>query len=160
MKLYKEKYFSDCPVNAILYLIEWVKDYILKFHRIERTKMIYRILADLTILLHLSFILFVLFGGILVLYRRWIFWLHIPSLIWGVAIEIFGWVCPLTPLENSFFHLSGESGYSGGFIEHYIVPLVYPSTLTREMQWGFALVAILLNLMVYAMVLYRRFKGH
>lgn len=117
--------------------------------------MIYRALADLILALHLVFVLFVVLGGLLVL--RWprIAWLHIPAAIWGVLIEYTGWICPLTPLENSFRARGGEAGYSGGFIEHYIQPLLYPAGLTRSTQVVLGSVVLLLNLAAYGIALLR-----
>ena len=115
--------------------------------------MIYKILADLTILLHLAFILFVLFGGLFCLRWKWFYGVHLPAFIWGILIELAGWLCPLTPLENYFYGLAGESGYSGGFIEHYIIPVIYPSGLTRTLQFIFAALVLLSNLLIYFYVI-------
>lgn len=117
--------------------------------------MIYRALADLILALHLVFVLFVVLGGLLVL--RWprTAWLHIPAAIWGVLIEYTGWICPLTPLENSFRARGGEAGYSGGFIAHYIQPLLYPAGLTRSTQLVLGSVVLLLNLAAYGIALSR-----
>jgi hypothetical protein len=114
--------------------------------------LIYRALADLVLVVHLAFVLFVVVGGLLVL--RWprVAWLHVPSAIWGVLIEYTGWICPLTPLENSFRARGGEAGYSGGFIEHYIQPLLYPAGLTRSTQVVLGSLALVLNLTAYAIV--------
>jgi Protein of Unknown function (DUF2784) len=121
--------------------------------------LIYRALADLILALHLAFVLFVVLGGLLVL--RWprTAWLHIPAAIWGVLIEYTGWICPLTPLENSFRARGGEAGYSGGFIEHYIQPLLYPAGLTRSTQVVLGSVVLLLNLAAYAIALSRVRRG-
>jgi len=117
--------------------------------------LIYRALADLVLVVHLLFVLFVVLGGLLVL--RWpvVAWLHIPAAVWGVLIEYTGWICPLTPLENSLRIRGGEVGYSGGFIQHYIQPLLYPAGLTRETQLVLGSVALLLNLSAYAILLTR-----
>jgi hypothetical protein len=117
--------------------------------------LIYRALADLVLVVHLAFVLFVVVGGLLVL--RWprVAWLHVPSAIWGVLIEYTGWICPLTPLENSFRARGGEAGYSGGFIEHYIQPLLYPAGLTRSTQVVLGSLALVLNLTAYAIVVSR-----
>ena len=121
--------------------------------------MIYRALADLILALHLVFVLFVVLGGLLVL--RWprAAWLHIPAAIWGVLIEYTGWICPLTPLENSFRARGGQAGYSGGFIEHYIQPLLYPAGLTRSTQVVLGSVVLLLNLAAYGIALSRMRRG-
>lgn len=91
--------------------------------------MLYRLLADAAVALHLAFILFVILGGFLVLRWRRLAWVHAPVAVWGVAIELIGWICPLTYLETHFRARAGEAGYGGGFIEHYLVPLIYPELL-------------------------------
>jgi hypothetical protein len=117
--------------------------------------LIYRAVADLVLVVHLAFVLFVVLGGLLVL--RWprLAWLHAPAAIWGVLIEYTGWICPLTPLENSFRVRGGEAGYSGGFVEHYIQPLLYPAGLTRSTQVVLGSLALFLNLSAYAIVVSR-----
>ncbi|HEY3133273.1 MAG TPA: DUF2784 domain-containing protein [Gemmatimonadaceae bacterium] len=114
--------------------------------------MIYRGLADLVLVIHLGFVLFVVLGGLLVV--RWprLAWLHIPAAVWGVLIEYMGWICPLTPLENSFRMKGGEAGYSGGFIEHYVQPTLYPTGLTRSTQVLLGSIVLLLNITAYAIV--------
>ncbi len=111
------------------------------------------VLADLVVLLHLAFILFVMLGGLLVLRRRRLMWLHLPVVAWGAAIEFVGWVCPLTPLENHLRAAAGEAGYSGGFVAHYLIPLIYPEGLTRELQWLLGALVLLVNALVYWRVL-------
>jgi len=122
--------------------------------------LIYRALADLVLVVHITFVLFVVLGGLLVL--RWprAAWLHIPAAIWGVLIEYTGWICPLTPLENSFRARGGEMGYSGGFIEHYIQPLLYPAGLTRGTQIALGSFVLLLNLGAYGILLTRGKTPH
>jgi hypothetical protein len=117
--------------------------------------LIYRALADLVLVVHIAFVLFVVLGGLLLL--RWprLAWLHVPAAIWGVLIEYTGWICPLTPLENSLRMRGGEAGYSGGFIEHYIQPLLYPAGLTRSTQVVLGSLALVLNLTAYAIVVSR-----
>lgn len=115
--------------------------------------MIYRALADLVLVLHLGFVLFVVLGGLLVLRWRWVAFLHLPAAVWGVLIEFSGWICPLTPLENSLRVRGGEAGYSGGFIQHYIQPLLYPNGLTRGTQFVLGSMALLVNVAAYAAVL-------
>ena len=117
--------------------------------------MIYRALADLIVALHLVFVLFVVLGGLLVIRRPLTAWLHIPAAIWGVLIEYTGWICPLTPLENSLRARGGQAGYSSGFIEHYIQPLVYPAGLTRSTQVVLGSVVLLLNLTAYGIAVSR-----
>jgi hypothetical protein len=118
--------------------------------------LIYRGFADLVLVVHLAFVLFVVLGGLLVLRRPWIAWLHIPAAIWGLLIEYTGWICPLTPLENSFRMQGGDAGYSGGFIEHYIQPLLYPAGLTRSSQVVLGSIALILNLAAYGILISRR----
>ena len=113
--------------------------------------MIYRFLADITLVLHLCFIVFVIFGGLLVLRRRFVLWLHLPALIWGLLIEFFGITCPLTTLENYLRGLGGEAGYEGGFIEHYVSTLVYWQ-MTAEIQILLGIMLIILNSLIYYIV--------
>ncbi|MBC7789697.1 MAG: DUF2784 domain-containing protein [Anaerolineae bacterium] len=117
--------------------------------------MIYRALADLVLVVHLAFVLFVVLGGLLVLRRPSLAFLHIPAAIWGILIEYRGWICPLTPLENSLRQSGGEAGYSGGFIQHYIQPVLYPAGLTRGTQIVLGSLALLVNLIAYGLVLAR-----
>jgi hypothetical protein len=118
--------------------------------------MFYSMLADLVVLVHALFVLFVVVGGIAVLRWRWLAWLHLPAAAWGVAIELGGWVCPLTYLENYFRRLGGEAGYSGTFIGQYLEPLLYPLGLTRQSQLVLGLGAFLVNLSVYVFIWRRR----
>ena len=113
------------------------------------------LLADLIVVIHFSFILFVIFGGFLVLKWRKLVWLHLPAATWGALIEFAGWICPLTTLENRLRSASG-GGYASGFIEHYIIPIIYPSALTREIQVALGLAVILLNLFVYRKLFLKR----
>jgi hypothetical protein len=112
--------------------------------------MIYRLLADAMLLLHLAFIVFVVAGGLFLL--RWprLPWLHVPAVAWGVSIELSGCICPLTPLENRLRQLGGEAGYAGGFVEHYLLPIIYPVGLTHELQIVLGLGVATLNLIAYA----------
>jgi hypothetical protein len=118
--------------------------------------LIYRALADAVLVLHLGFVLFVVLGGLPVLRWTRVAWLHIPAAIWGVLIEYTGWICPLTPLENSLRARGGETGYAGGFIEHYIQPVLYPAGLTRGTQMVLGSLALVVNLTAYTVVLARR----
>ena len=116
----------------------------------------YRLLADLLLILHLLFICFVLFGGFLCLIRiRWA-WFHLPAAAWGVWIEWSGRICPLTPLENRFRVLAFDEGYQGGFIEHYLLPVIYPEKLSFQIQLILGSIVILTNLGVYLLVFLRR----
>jgi hypothetical protein len=119
----------------------------------------YRALADLILGLHLAFVLFVVLGVLLVLKWPRAAWLHVPAAIWGVLIEYTGWICPLTPLENSLRARGGEAGYGGGFIEHYIQPLLYPAGLTRGTQLLLGSLALMLNLTAYAGLFVRKSRG-
>lgn len=114
--------------------------------------MLYRILADLVVILHLAFVVFVLFGGLLVLRWRRVTWLHLPAVVWAAAVEFGGWICPLTPLEIWLRMQGGESGYSSDFIEHYVLPLLYPADLTREVQVVLGAVVLAANLAIYGWV--------
>jgi Protein of Unknown function (DUF2784) len=114
-----------------------------------------RLLADLVVGLHFLFVLFVVLGGLLAL--RWprVMWLHLPAAVWGALIELGGWICPLTPLEKSLRERAGAAGYEGGFIEHYLIPVLYPGALTREIQLGLGAGVIAVNFLVYVYVLRR-----
>ncbi|MBF8291737.1 MAG: putative rane protein [Steroidobacteraceae bacterium] len=111
--------------------------------------MFYFALADAILILHLAFILFVVLGGFLVLWRRWLIRLHLPVVVWGVLIEFAGWICPLTPLENWLRMQGGDRGFSGGFINHYLVSLIYPEGLTRELQWLLGALVLAINAGIY-----------
>src|SRR5262249_33579149 len=106
--------------------------------------MIYRILAELVLVLHFCFVLFVVLGGLLVL--RWpsVLWLHLPAFIWGILVQCFFWACPLTPLENCFRRLGGRSVYAGAFIDHYVTSVLY-ANVSRHFQALLGLLLIALN---------------
>jgi len=106
-------------------------------------------LADAVVTLHLGFVLFVLFGGLLVLRWRWGIWLHVPAAVWGILIEYADGVCPLTPVENYLRERAGIAAYSGDFIEHYVLPLLYPARLTRWTQLLLGSMAVAVNGLVY-----------
>ncbi len=115
----------------------------------------YRLLADLVLIAHFAFILFAIFGGVLVFYRFKVIWLHLPALLWGAAIVGLGGICPLTPLENTLRNMAGQQAYSGGFLEHYLLLVIYPPGLTREVQILLAAALIVLNILIYAAVVWR-----
>lgn len=117
--------------------------------------MLWQVLADVVLVIHFGFILFALLGGILSIWWRWMPWLHLPAALWAAALEFGGWICPLTPLENHFRRAGGNAGYGGGLIEHYALPLIYPTGLTPEIQLVLGLVVILVNLGVYGFVWWR-----
>jgi len=119
-----------------------------------------RLAADAVLLVHLLFILFMALGGLLVVWRaRWA-WLHLPAVAWGVWIESTHGICPLTPLENSLRRAAGERGYAGGFVEHYLVPLIYPPGLTPALQAGLALALVTVNFLLYGWAALRFRRRH
>jgi hypothetical protein len=113
-------------------------------------------LADLLVALHFLFVLFVAFGAVLAL--RWprVAWLHVPAAVWGAFVELTGRICPLTPLENELRELGGGAGYQGTFIEHYLVPVLYPPGLTTRLQTALGVGVIAINVAVYALICKRR----
>ncbi|MEM5277965.1 DUF2784 domain-containing protein [Cupriavidus taiwanensis] len=117
-------------------------------------------LADLVVIAHALFIVFVVAGGLLVL--RWprAAWVHLPAAVWGVLIEWAGWLCPLTPLENMLRRVAGQAGYSGGFVERYLLPLIYPAGLTLAVQLWLGLVVLVVNVAIYALWWRRRRHRH
>ncbi|MHC4934110.1 MAG: DUF2784 domain-containing protein [Planctomycetota bacterium] len=119
--------------------------------------MVHRALADLVLVLHLAFIAFVVAGGLLSLRWRWTPLVHLPAVLWGVFVELTGRVCPLTPLENALRRASGASGYSGGFIENYLAPIIYPAVLSRQGAILLAGLLVLVNALVY-LVVWRRYR--
>jgi hypothetical protein len=114
--------------------------------------MIYRTLADLVLVLHLAFIVFAVAGGFLALRWRWAPLVHLPAALWAVFIETSGGVCPLTPLENALRGTAGAAGYSGGFIEHYLLPIIYPLGLSQLNQLALAGFVVLANALIYSVV--------
>ncbi len=121
--------------------------------------MTYHALADLVLVIHALFIVFVLCGGLLALRWRWIAWLHLPAVAWVVLLGVFGWLCPLTPLEQNLRQAAGGTAYSGGFIEHYLLPLIYPAGLAREVLLVMVAAVIILNIVVYWFVFRQRGKN-
>ena len=121
--------------------------------------MFYRLSADLVVVVHFGFILFAVFGGLLVLrWRRWV-WVHVPAALWAILIAWAGWICPLTPLENWFRERGSALPYHSSFVEQYLLPLVYPTLLTRRVQIVLALSLLGINLGIYVCVLCRRAKA-
>jgi hypothetical protein len=123
--------------------------------------MLYRVLADLAVISHLAFILFAVLGALLVFrWRRWA-WIHVPTFAWAALISFAGWVCPLTPLENWLRYKGGEIAYRSGFIEHYILPVIYPdpTILTRRMQIILGLSLLFINLGIYGRIVRRIVKS-
>jgi hypothetical protein len=124
--------------------------------------MIYRLLADCLVLVHLAFVIFVVAGGLLILWRPWLRWIHRPAAVWGALIEFTGWICPLTPWEQALRLKAGQAGYTGGFVEHYVLPILYPAELTQAVQVVLGLLVIGVNVAIYVFVGYRqaRLSGH
>ena len=117
--------------------------------------MIYRISADAVLLLHLLFVVFVVVGALLVLRKPVLAWVHVPAAVWGIFVELTGRICPLTTLENYLLRKAGVDGYTDSFIEHYLVPIIYPSGLTRGVQIAMAIVVALINGVAYGWLIYR-----
>jgi len=120
--------------------------------------MAYRALADFVVVLHLAFIVFVGIGGLLALRWRWGALVHLPAVAWGIYIELSGGICPLSPIENWLRHAAGDAGYAGGFIQHYVIPAIYPAGLTRVGQLALAALAVVSNTVVYTVV-WRRHRA-
>jgi len=117
---------------------------------------IYLFAANGILIIHLGFILFAVFGGALVFYKKWMIWLHLPAALWAAVIEMSGKICPLTPLENHFRIMAGRTGYETGFIHHYLLSIVYPDGLTRKIQIFLGIGVLLFNLIVYAFYFIKR----
>ncbi len=119
----------------------------------------YLLIADLLVLVHLAFVGFVVVGALLV--ARWprLAWVHIPCALWGALIEFAGWICPLTPLENLFRQRGGEAGYAGGFVEHYVLPVLYPENLTRPVQVALGTLVLIVNFAAYWRLWRRHARG-
>lgn len=117
---------------------------------------VYLLFADLVLLMHLLFVLFVIGGGLLVLKWRRLAWLHLPAVLWGIYIELSGAICPLTPIEIHLRKLAGADPYQGGFIAHYLVPLIYPPGLTAETQFRIAMLILAGNLLIYGFIGWKR----
>ena len=111
--------------------------------------MIFRLLADVVVIVHFTFIAFVMIGGFLAWRWRRLVWAHLPAALWGALVELTGWICPLTPWEVALRTQAGQAGYAGGFIEHYLIPIIYPAGLTRTIQLGIAAFVIVLNVVAY-----------
>jgi hypothetical protein len=121
---------------------------------------VYRLLADAVLALHLGFIAFAVAGGFCVLRRPRLAWLHLPCAAWAVWIELSGWICPLTPLENALRARAGQAGYEGGFVAHYLVPWIYPAGLTPALQVALGLALLALNAALYfALIRRARARG-
>ena len=122
-------------------------------------RVLYRLLANAVVVMHALFILFVVIGGFLAWRRRWVAAIHIPCAVWGILIEYRSWICPLTPLENSLRARAGQAGYGGGFVEHYLLPVIYPSGLTPRVQMVLGTFVLAINVLAYAVLLRRLTRG-
>lgn len=120
--------------------------------------MAFRILADAVVLLHLAFVAFVVLGGLLALRRPRAAFLHLPAAAYGFLVEALGWVCPLTPLEVALRRRGGEAGYAGGFVERYLLPVLYPEPFPRSLAWKLAAAVLAANAVIYGLVAWRRWK--
>ena len=120
--------------------------------------MIYSFLADLMVVFHLVFILYVIAGALLITKWAKTLWLHLPSCFWGMTVEFTGWICPLTPWEIQLRRLAGEEGYTGSFIEQYLIPIIYPSGLPRVVQMVLGGTVLIVNLSLYTLILIKRRK--
>lgn len=121
--------------------------------------MIYRIGADGLLVLHLAYILFALFGGLLIAHKRWLLPLHLLAIAWAIYVQLANPGCPLTDWEQALRLRAGDAGYSGSFIEHYLLPIIYPHWLTLPLQYVLAAVVVAVNLMVYGWLWHRRRRG-
>ena len=108
--------------------------------------------ANALLALHAAFIAFAVFGGLLVLWRRGWGWLHMPAAAWAAAVVMAGWTCPLTPWEQSLRRAAGQNGYSGGFVEHYLLAAIYPDGLTRNVQIVLGAGVLLINALIYGWI--------
>lgn len=118
--------------------------------------MLYLLLADFLVFLHVAFVAFVVLGVLLVQRSPRLAWIHLPSVLWGALIEFAGWGCPLTSIENRFRKLGGDASYIGGFVEHYLLPVLYPQDLTRSVQIGLGVLILVLNALGYRRLWRRR----
>lgn len=121
--------------------------------------MLYHWLAACVVLVHGAFIVFVVVGGFLTWRWRWVAWGHVPLAAWGALVEYRSWVCPLTPLENHLRHEAGLAGYGGGFIEHYLLPIIYPAGLTPHIQFVLGTIVVIVNLVAYGVFFVRASRG-
>jgi hypothetical protein len=122
--------------------------------------MIYRYAADAVLLLHLAFIVFAVLGGLLIVWWRGVLFLHLPALVWGVFVELTGRICPLTSLENTFRIKAGTAGYSESFVEHYLLGVIYPDGLTREIQYVLGALVAVINFVIYLWLFYYLRQGN
>ena len=118
----------------------------------------YGILADIVVWVHLAFVIFVVAGASLAIWWRRMLWLHLPAVFWAIWIEFSGKLCPLTPLENWLRIRAGQGEYRGGFVEHYLMPVLYPAGLTRNIQILMGLLVIIINLALYGPIIFQLWR--
>ncbi len=118
--------------------------------------MFYRIAADTLLIVHLAFIVYVVFGGVLAIRVRWSPYAHLPAAAWGAFVELGNRICPLTVWENNLRGLAGDAGYTTSFVDHYLLPVIYPAGLTRDVQIGLAALVVLANVAIYGWIWRRR----
>jgi hypothetical protein len=118
----------------------------------------YQLLADLVVLVHVVFVVFAVLGGLLAARWRRLVWIHLPAVIWAALVEVLGWACPLTPLENWLRRKGGQGVYPSDFIAHYVLPILYPEGLTREVQIALGVIVVLINSAVYVWIFRGKMK--
>lgn len=118
----------------------------------------YAVAADMVVIIHFVFVIFVLLGGVLLLKWRKLVWLHLPAMVWGVMIEFSGWICPLTPYENQLRAQAGLEMYDGDFVMRYIMPVLYPEDLTRSIQILLGFIILAINAICYYYVFWYQKK--
>lgn len=119
--------------------------------------MVYWIGANIVLIIHLGFVIYVVCGGLLILKWKWSAFLHLPAVLWGALLQFNSWICPLTPLEQWLRIAGGQKGYSGGFIEHYLLSILYPAGLTHDTQILLGTFVVIVNGTVYLFCIYRFF---
>jgi Protein of Unknown function (DUF2784) len=119
----------------------------------------YRLAAEAVLLLHLAFIVFAVLGAALTARWRWVVWVHVPAAAWGFFVELTGRVCPLTDAENALRIRAGQSGYSESFLEHYLLAILYPAGLTRDVQFLLAAGVVVVNVAIYGLIFYHRHRA-
>jgi hypothetical protein len=122
--------------------------------------MIYRYAADAVLLLNLAFIVFAVLGGLLIVWWRVVLFLHLPALVWGVFVELTGRICPLTSIENTLRIKAGTAGYCESFVEHYLLGVIYPDGLTREIQYFLGALVVVINFIIYLWLFYYLRQGN
>lgn len=120
--------------------------------------MLFALGADLLVIIHLGFIVFVVLGGLMLIKWPWLIFIHFPAALWAVLLEFQGWICPLTPMEQTLRRMAGQQGYSGGFIQHYIVPVIYPASLEENIQFILGVLLIVINVIIYLWVIRSLFR--